>query len=604
MARSAPFVASLVSIVGLVGVGACGGGGRPGNPDADPNSPDANIPCDFDADPDADNIADCDEGLGDLDGDGTPNKFDDDSDNDGYPDSEEAGDADVMTPPRDTDTDGVPDFLDVDSDNDGLSDPSEAEHGTNPLEEDSDGDGFTDLVEVTLHELCIANPAECNGDPDPNDATSIPSPLDYVFVLPYQEDGQNKELDFSTDVGIADVHFSMDTTGSMGGEIDALIDGLGPVIDQVNAEVPNTAFGVSRYEDFPVGGYGGGPDRPFQLHQRITTNPALAQAGVEALFTRGGGDLPESGWEALYRIGNGGLISWNGGFIDAYNPLAGYDPATNGLIGGVGFRADSLPIIVQITDNSSHDVVAVTPGCGGDIYGTDVMAHSKAIAIAAVQGIGAKVITLASKQFGEFDGCSPRHDGIEIAELTDAKVPPAAWGPVGVRPAGCPEDQCCTALNDADDTPLGRAPGTDGLCPLVFDVGADGGGVGAALAAGIKALVNFSVFDISAVTDSFEQPNAFGGLTDPAEFITDIVPITLDPEPPGGVTLDPTGHIFLDVDPGTTATFDVRAANTTLMQSTDPQVFTMKIRVLGDAVTTLDTRQVVIIIPASSIIID
>jgi hypothetical protein len=99
------------------------------------------------------------------------------------------------------------------------------------------------------------------------------------------------------------------------------------------------------------------------------------------------------------------------------------------------------------------------------------------------------------------------------------------------------------------------------------------------------------------------QPNAFGGTTDPSVFITDIIPVNLTPVPSGGIRLDPTGRIFLDVLPGTTATFDVQARNTVLMQARDAQVFTLQIEVLGDGITVLSTRQVVIIVPPRGSII-
>jgi hypothetical protein len=138
----------------------------------------------------------------------------------------------------------------------------------------------------------------------------------------------------------------------------------------------------------------------------------------------------------------------------------------------------------------------------------------------------------------------------------------------------------------------------------VFDTDSGGSGLGGTIVAGIRALVNYAVIDISAITDSVPQPNAHGGTTDPADFITDIIPVNLTPLPSGGIVLDATGRIFVDVQPGTTATFDVEAENTILMPAADPQVFTLKIRVLGDAVTTLDTRSVVIIVPPQGTVIE
>jgi hypothetical protein len=596
MARSA----LLASFAALALVAACGPTSQNHGddvPDADPSVPDAGPTCDSTLDADGDSIADCHDGTADVDGDTVPNDQDTDSDGDGYTDAQEAGDADPASPPQDTDGDGRPNFIDLDSDADGLQDADELAAGTDPTLGDTDGDGFSDLVEVTIHELCVMNPTECNGDPDPLDPSSGVSDLDYFFILPYQEPEQRKPLDFATDIGVADVHFSMDTTGSMNGSITNLKNSVGTVVTQLAAEIPNMAFGVSRYEDFPTGQYGSAGDLPFELHQRITTNTTAVQTGVNALFTRGGFDLPESGWEALYRVATGGLVSWPGNSIPAWDANIGYDPATNGLIGGVGFRAGALPIAVQITDARSHDTTTLSPGCAAtDVY-TISGPHSKATAIAALQAASIRVVGVATTLNGA--GCNPRQDLEEAATATGARVPPEAWGPVGTRPASCAISQCCTGLAGA-----GRAVDGGGLCPLVFDVNSDGSGLGNTIVTGIRALANFAVIDISAIKDSVPQPNAHGGTTDPALFITDILPITLTPLPPSGVILDGTGHIFLDVQPGTTATFDVKAENTILMPAADPQVFTLKIRVMGDGITTLSTRQVVIIVPPQGTIIE
>jgi hypothetical protein len=576
-------------------------GGGPGDPDSG-TGPECQV------DTDGDTINDCNEGgpTVDTDSDGTPNAQDTDSDGDGISDATEAGDTNPTTPPRDSDGDGDPDFVDQDSDNDGLRDDQETAAGTDPTNPDTDGDGDSDLVEVTIHELCVRNPSTCNGDPDPLNPGVGVSPLDYVFILPYEDPQQNRPLDFGTDVSIADVHFAMDTTASMGGEITALRNSLsGTVIpgitDPVNG-IPNTAFGVSRYEDFPVGGYGGTTDLPFQLHQRITTVVADVQAGVNALSLRSGADVPESGWESMYRVATGGALSWSGGSVAAFDPNTGgpqaaqaYNPATHGLLGGVGFRAGALPVLVHITDARSHDTTTLPGGScqSSDVYGGTVSAHSKAAAIAALQARGIRVVGVSSTAFT--GGCNPRPDLVEAATATGAQVPPTAWD--ASRPAGCGAGQCCTGINGAGQAPVG------GLCPLVFDVDSNGGGLGTSIVTAIKALANFAVLDVSTRKNSMPQPNAFGGTTDPSVFITDIIPVNLTPVPSGGIRLDPTGRIFLDVLPGTTATFDVQARNTVLMQARDAQVFTLQIEVLGDGITVLSTRQVVIIVPPRGSII-
>lgn len=119
-------------------------------PDAQPVVPDA----------DGDRISDDDESCAtslDTDGDGTPNCADSDSDNDGIPDSLEAGDGDLLTPPIDSDSDGEPDYLDLDADGNGLPDASE---GTNDLDNDgipdssdldNDGDAIMDTLEIGVN---------------------------------------------------------------------------------------------------------------------------------------------------------------------------------------------------------------------------------------------------------------------------------------------------------------------------------------------------------------------------------------------------------------------------------------------------------------------
>ena len=570
-----------------------------------PLTGDGGLPADatpggLDEDADGDTISDYHEGTGDTDGDGDDNVDDLDSDNDGLSDAIEAGDDDLATPPVDTDGDGSSDFLDLDSDNDGLRDDEEVAIGTDPTDADSDDDGDSDLVEQVLHEQCVANPEDCNGDPDPLDPNVGVSPDDFVFVLPYQDPEQDRPLAFDTSVSRADVHFSMDTTGSMNEELANLKNGVGTIVTQIVdpiAGIPDSAFGVSRFEDFPISGYGSGGDLPFEMHQRVTTSAAQVQTGVNALSLGDGSDIPESGWAALHRIATGDLVSWDTGNIAIYDASVGYDPALNGLLGGVGFREGSLPIVIQIGDARWHDTAAVANPCGSDVYGGTVDAYSKADTLAALADAGIRTIGVASVFFT--NGCNVRFDMEEAARATGAVVDPIAFD-LGTRPPGCAANQCCTGLDGA-----GRATDGDGSCPLVFDVAANGSGEFASrIVNAVRVLTNFAVLDISSRTASTLQLTATGASIDPADFITDIIPVDLTPAPPGGVQLDGTGRIFLDVPPGTEATFDVNAENTIVPPASDPQVFTLAIQVRGDGVTTLDTRQVVVIVPPDTSAID
>ncbi|MBK9071498.1 MAG: hypothetical protein IPL79_10915 [Myxococcales bacterium] len=571
----------------LLLLAACG----PKDPDGTPT------PSSYDGpDSDGDTLTDAEEGTGDFDGDGTPNAQDLDSDNDGYPDAEEAGDANPSTPAVDTDGDGATDPFDLDSDADGLSDARELELGTGRTSQDTDGDGFSDLVEVTLHEQCVLAPDDCNGDPDPLDPSVGVSVDDFVFILPYEDAPQTKPLTFATDVSRADVQFSMDTTGSMGGEIDALKTGLQSIITQISAPgigVPDAAFGVSRFEDVPQAGYGGGTDRPFRLHQRITTIASEAQTGVQALTLGGGNDTPESGWEALYQIATGaGLGAW----VPAFAPLSGYVAAKHGLLGGVGFREAALPIVVQIGDAAWHHSGTTTVQCQGGslLYSGVAGAVSRVAAKAALTDKGIRAIGIASNEFPAGDPCGPRTDMRDVASETGAVVQPSAWNDPGFggRPAGCSNTQCCTGLNGVGQTPSSLG------CPLVFEVSASGGGdfVNQIVQA-VRILVNYAVFDLSSQPRGTLQATAEGAMIDPAGFISSITPLSISPAPPGGMQVDSSGQIILQVQPGVQATFEVVAQNTFVPGAAEAQVFVLKIVVLGDTVAVLDTRHVVIIVP-------
>ena len=62
--------------------------------------------------------------------------------------------------------------------------------------------------------------------------------------------------------------------------------------------------------------------------------------------------------------------------------------------------------------------------------------------------------------------------------------------------------------------------------------------------------------------------------------------------------IDAPTQTFLDVLPGAIAKFNVAAENTFLPGAPQTQVFTLTIDVVGDQVTVLDQRQVLIIVPA------
>lgn len=526
--------------------------------DADPATPpidtdEDGVPDYLDDDSDDDSIADADEGTGDQDADGEADFRDDDTDSDGIPDVIEAGDEFLDTPPNDSDSDGVPDFRDLDSDGDYIPDAEEDPNGngvvdpgeSSPFDSDTDGDGIPDLAEELLQ------------------------PGDFFFILPFQGPGAEGNLDFATTLRTADVFFSVDTTGSFQEEIDAIQAAIETtIIPGVTAVIPDAAYGVGRFEDFPLAGYGLSGDKPFELLQAVTTDTAAISAGLAALGPAAGGlDIPESGYEALYQ--------WAAGTGFA---AFGIPPFFPGAVGGAGFRTDALPIIVQITDARSH--------LPGEYVEFSADAHGEAEATAALNRIGARVIGVDSLQnTGTAD--DPRAQMEALAIATNALVPPVSGS-------------CSTGVAGAPRAPV-NVGGQD-TCPLVFDVNPDGTGLATQIVVAIEQLASYGTIDISTVVDG-ELEGVNGEVLPPGVFTDDfITAVTPVPPPPAGASID--GDVFRDVTPGSTVTFRIEAFNAFVPQTFEDQLFRCRILVFGDGVTLLDTRDVYIIVPRTIIIVE
>jgi len=569
-------------------------------PDTEEIGPDHHHPLDTDGDKqpdfrdtdaDGDGIDDLYESAADSDKDGTPNFRDQDSDDDTLPDVQEKGGS--YPPPVDTDGDGQYDFLDADSDDDGLSDKDEAQtYHTDPLKGDTDGDGVSDMIETL--------------DPkyDPLDPKKNPKAVgDFVFIMEYQAPPQPPQdtLDFATDISQGDVFFMVDTTGSMSGEITNLSSSLNSIVNDVNKVIPSTAFGVALYEDFPTGSYGKSYDFPFKLLHRVltTTTPAglsSVKSGIAKLSpATGGGDGPESGWEALFQTATGNGVSVGNAAVPAFSaasapPVSLPAGETAGTIGGAGFRQGSMPIVIWATDASSHDSGGHKP------YSFSGSASSTA-AIAELKKIGARVIGVLSS--GGYETAQAKTDLTKAATDTGALVPAAAFGGAGSRPSGCSVSQCCTGLNG-----VGEAPNSGGQCPLVFNISSSGTGLGQSIVAGISKLVAYAKIDITSValddpTDAVDVLQAFIDRIEVHNVSSTTPQCTgglqvADTAPPGDGVMD----TYQQVQPATPVCFDVKVKqNTTVKPTTTPQLFRATIEVLGDGKAKLSQRQVFFVVP-------
>ena len=363
----------------------------------------ASLDSDLDGTPDYQDVDSDGDGIGDVfeagnspfdpepadtDDDGVPDYLDLDSDDDGYDDRTEAHVDSPAEEPIDTDEDGLYDFIDTDSDNDGLTDLRESEIGTDPTNYDTDEDGFTDGAEVA-------------SGTDPLDPGST---ISGVYVEVSERTDVDEVFSFELGIELGDVIFVLDTTCSMQGTLDAMAAEFSQILTSLETTIPDAEYGVVTFDDYNFGSMGNSGDKPFWLKQEVTSNTAQVQTVLNGIVLHDGGDIPESSVEALYQTltGAGYDQNCNGAYdsgtdvppfiaepSDPFGGLWGAQVGTfpgGGDIGGVGFRAYALPIVVYATDAAMRNSAAdATPGgCPGDASTTG--------AINAAKDIGAKLI--------------------------------------------------------------------------------------------------------------------------------------------------------------------------------------------------------------------
>jgi hypothetical protein len=620
------------------------------------------VRCEEGDDPDGDTISSLDEGPGDLDGDGRPSPFDDDSDGDGLPDALEAGDADCTTAPVDSDHDGFPDFLDLDSDGDTLSDRHEtaADHDgdgiADYLDADSDNDGIADLIEAGDTRVDTP-PVECPEEIDPvsgepvsdarpdfvdpdsdNDGLSdleeeeagtmrcgVDSDLDglsdlvevayqrvncpdgvtgidcncarnascripdrhFYVVLPYGAPAVAADLRFGTSIGAADIYFLTDTSSSMTGTLLNVKETVGRprtgLIDRISETIPDAWFGGGQYEDFPFPPYGTGDDEPFELAIGMTppTLEGLASGSGRELVARAfgamtlgrGGDPTEAHTEALYQLFTGEGGRWD------YGPASytlTFAACGGGGHGGACFRRNALPVAVHFTDSCGHAGPPEDDPVACSRY--EAIApppHGWADLVAAMRIRGARYIGVNTTQQPCADAVAP--DGGPCYFMNRTAI--------------------ATGSVDLD----GR--------PLVYDVpDASSDALFVSTVAGaIETLATRVPVDV----DTLLRDEGADGV-DATRFLRERAPACRASPPAATCFVPPSGvppheavagideSTFFGVVPGTQVEFRLTFENSFLPGGATARVFVAFIDVRADGIALLETRQVFVVVPASS----
>lgn len=191
------------------------------------------------------------------------------------------------------------------------------------------------------------------------------------------------ELEVEAVVGRADVTFLIDTTASMGEEIErirqSLRDRIGPAIADA---IPDSRIAVATFADFPISPYGTpGEDLPFVLRLPASNDITSVQAAVNGIDLDDGMDAPESQVEALYQLMTGeGIGPW-------------VAPAVGCPGGGFGFaclRSDAIPVVLLFTDASFHNAYDGSNAYRG--FPGGIVPHRYSDARDVLQERGARVI--------------------------------------------------------------------------------------------------------------------------------------------------------------------------------------------------------------------
>lgn len=308
-----------------------------------------------------------------------------DDDGDGLPDAEDPR-------PPDADDDDIPDCADwetcdgLDNDGNGLVDdaPRDLVLG-DACYEGPEGSGETgqcgpgvracvggELVCVgqilpAEDEYCDGVDNTCDGE-IPQSETEAACTTDVSFARGGERTGpQTIRLEFPIALRSVDVQLNIDTTGSMAGALNTLQETLSSqIVPGVADVIPDAAFGVSTFEDYPLGGFGSGSDVPFQLHQRVTNRVDDVQATLAEISLGSGNDIPESGIESLYQLATGAGTRW-----PRRADSRTYDPTGRpGIVGQVTPAGDNDFYLIEADPGSflSVDVDAARVGSTLDGY--------------------------------------------------------------------------------------------------------------------------------------------------------------------------------------------------------------------------------------------
>jgi len=215
--------------------------------------------------------------------------------------------------------------------------------------------------------MAEVNPAFFEAELAPGESVT----LDKIVTLP--ED--TPKLDFV---------LLVDLSGSYRDDIEKIKDLAPELFDSIRADVPDSQFSLATFVDFPFAPWGnaGTGDYGYAMDQDLTSDRTTWLTAVNAMYTRYGGDFPESQLEGLFQTVTGQGREMPISADGDYDDLGEIQPGWNAT-----FRDDATKVIAITTDAAFHE--------GGD-YGQSFAYPGATMTetIDALLDVGVKVIAI------------------------------------------------------------------------------------------------------------------------------------------------------------------------------------------------------------------
>ncbi len=203
-------------------------------------------------------------------------------------------------------------------------------------------------------------------------------------LAPGESVGLEKLVTLPEDTPKLDFVLLVDLSGSYGDDIEKIKDLAPDLFDSIRADVPDSQFALASFVDFPFSPWGNAStgDYGYALDQDLTTDRATWLTSVNGMYTRYGGDFPESQLEGLFQAVTGQGREMPISADGDYDDLGEIEPGFNAT-----FRDDATKVIAITTDAAFHE--------GGDYgYSFAYPGATMAETIDALLDVGVKVIAI------------------------------------------------------------------------------------------------------------------------------------------------------------------------------------------------------------------